>query len=100
MHSICSDPLALSDPSQLLSEVDVGQLTAAVCEEGQQVVVQVLEIKLLVLVVVAGECYHPARSRLFQTAEQQVSQEEVAEVVYPETHAEVVISPVKNTGHA
>lgn len=100
MHGICSDPLALSNPGQLLGEVDIGQLAATVREEGQQVVVQVLEIQLLVLVVVAGECYHSAWGRLFQTAEQQVGQEEVAEVVHTETHAEVVISPVKNTGHA
>lgn len=94
MHSVRRDPLALRHPGQLLGEVDVGQLAAAVGEEGEQVVVQVLEVQLLVLVVFAGEGDNPARGGLFQAAQQQVSEKEVTQVVHTETHAEVIVCPV------
>lgn len=44
VHSIGSYSFPFSDAGQFLTEVDVGQLAATVGEEGQQVVVEVLEV--------------------------------------------------------
>lgn len=58
--------------SQLLCEVNVGQLAATVGKKWEQVVVKILEVQLLVLVVGAGERYHPAGGALFQPREEEV----------------------------
>ena len=73
MHSVGRHSFPLGDAGQLLGEVQVGQLAAAVGEEGQQVVV--LEVQLLVFVVGAGEGDHTARGALSQTAKQQVGEQ-------------------------
>lgn len=99
MHCIRRHPFPLHDPGQLLTKVYVGQLAAAVGEEGQQIVVEVLEVQLLVFVVGACERDHPTGGTLLQARKQQISKEEVAQVVDPETHAESVVCPIKNTGH-
>lgn len=100
MHNIGGHSFPLCDASQLLAEVDVGQLAAAVGEEGQQVVVEVLEVQLLVSVDGACEGDHSAGGALFQPGQKEIGQEEVAQVVDAETHAEVVIRPVEDTWHS
>lgn len=100
MHCIRRHPFPLRDPGQLLTEVNVGQLAAAVGEEWQQIVVQVLEVQLLVFVVGAREGDYPAGGALLQPWQEQISKEEVAQVVHAKTHAESVICPIQDTGHA
>jgi len=99
VHGIGAHPLGLAHARQLLGEVDVGQLAAAIGEEGQQVVVEVLEVQLLVLVAGAGERDHTAGRALPQPGQQRVGEQEVAQVVHPETHAEAVVRPVQHAGH-
>lgn len=99
MHSNGGHSFPFCDAGQLLAEVDVGQLAATVGEEGQQVVVEVLEVQFLVFVVGACECDHPAGSTFLQTRQEQVSEEEVTQVVDPETHAEAIFRPVEDTRH-
>lgn len=60
MHGIGSHSFSLGDAGQFLTEIDVGQLAAAVGEVGQQVVVEVLEVQLLVFVAGTSERYDPA----------------------------------------
>lgn len=100
VHCIGRHPLPLSDSGQLLAKVNVGQFAAAVGEERQQVVVQVLEVQLLVFVVGAREGDDPAGGALLQPRQEQVRKEEVAQVVHAKAHAESVICPVQDTGHA
>lgn len=100
VHRIRRHPFPFSDPGQFLAKVNVGQLAAAVGEERQQVVVEVLEVQLLVFVVGAREGDHPAGGTLFQAWQEQISEEEVAQVVDSKTHAESVIRPIQDTGHA
>ncbi len=100
MHSIRGHSFSFGDAGQFLTEVDVGQLAAAVGEEGQQVVVEVLEVQLLVFVDGACEVDHPAGCTLLQARQKQIGQKEVTQVVDTKTHAEAVIRPVKDTGHA
>lgn len=66
MHGIGSDSFSLGDAGQFLTEVNIGQLAAAIGEEGQQVVVEVLEVQLLVFVAGASESYDPAGGALLQ----------------------------------
>lgn len=99
MHSVGGHIFALRDAGQLLAEVDVGQLAAAVGEEGQQVVVEVLEVQLLVLVGGAREGEHAAGGALLQAGQEQIGEQEVAQVVDAEAHAEAVVRPVEDTGH-
>lgn len=61
MNSICGHSFSLHHASELLGEVDVGQLAATVGEEGEQVVVEILEVELLVFVAGAGQVDHSAR---------------------------------------
>lgn len=100
MHRIRGNPFPFSDSGQLLTKVNVGQLAAAVGEEGQQVVVEVLEVQLLVFIVGARESDNPAGRTLLQTRQEQVSEEEMAQVVDSKTHAESVVRPIQNAGHA
>lgn len=100
MHCVGGHPFALSNASQFQAEVNVGQLAAAVGEEGQQVVVEVLKVQLLVLVGGTGESDHAAGSALYKARQQHVGQKEVTKVVDPKAHAEAIICPVKNAGHA
>ena len=99
VHSVGGHSFPLSDASQLLTEVDVGQLAAAVGEEGQQVVVEVLEVQFLVLVAGACKRDHPAGGAFFQARQKQIGEEEVTQVIDTETHAEAIIRPVEDTGH-
>lgn len=99
VHSKRAHSLPFGEARQLLTEVDVGQFAAAVGEEGQQVVVQVLEVQLLVFVAGACERYHPAGGALLQAGQKQVSQQEVTQVVDPKTHAEAIVRPVQDAGH-
>lgn len=99
MHSVAGHSLPLSDATQLLTEVDVGQLAAAVGEEGQQVVVEVLEVEFLVLVARACERDHAAGAAFLQARQKQIGEEEVTQVVDAEAHAEAVVRPVEDTGH-
>lgn len=66
MHNIGGHAFPFGDAGQFLAEVDVGQLAAAVGEEGQQIVVEVLEVQFLVFVGGACEGDHPARGALLQ----------------------------------
>lgn len=50
MNSIGGHSFPFCDAGQFLAEVDVGQLAAAVGEEGQQIVVEILEVQFLVFV--------------------------------------------------
>lgn len=100
VHCVGGHPFALSDASQFQAEVNVCQLAAAVGEEGQQVVVEVLEVQFLVLVGGTGESNNAARSAFYEARQQQVGEKEVAKVVDPKAHAEAIVSPVKNAGHA
>lgn len=100
MHCIRCHPFPFSDSSQLLSKVDVGQLAAAVGKERQQIVVKVLKVQLLVFVGGASERDDPAGGTLLQAWQEQISKEEVAQVVDSETRAESVICPIQDTGHA
>lgn len=100
MHCVRRHPFPLGDSGQLLSKVNVGKFAAAVGEEGQQVVVEVLEVQLLVFVVGAREGDDPAGGALLQPWQEQISKEEVAQVVDAEAHAESVICPIQDTGHA
>lgn len=72
MHSIGGHSFPFGDAGQFLTEVDVGQLAAAVGEEGQQVVVEVLEVQFLVLVGGACEGDHPAGGTLLQARQKQI----------------------------
>lgn len=99
MHSIGRHSFPLSDAGHFLAEVDVGQLAAAVREEGQQVVVEVLEVQFLVFVAGAREGDHPAGGTLLQARQKQIGQQEVTQVVDTETHAEAVVRPVQDTRH-
>ena len=99
VHSVAGHSLPLGDAGQLLAEVDVGQLAAAVGEEGQQVVVEVLEVKFLVLVAGACEGDHPARGAFFQAGQKQIGEEEMTQMIDAETHAEPVIRPVQDARH-
>lgn len=65
MHRIRRHPFPFSDSGQFLAKINVGQFAAAVGEERQQIVVEVLEVQLLVFVVGACEGDHPAGSTLF-----------------------------------
>lgn len=100
VNRIRRHPFPFCDSGQLLAEVNVGQLAAAVGEERQQIVVEVLEVQLLVFVVGAREGDHPAGGTLLQARQEQISEEEVAQVVDSETHAESVIRPIQDAGHA
>lgn len=100
MHGIRRHPFPLGDSGQLLTKVNVGQFAAAVGEERQQIVVEVLEVQLLVLVVGAREGDYPAGGALLQPGQEQISEEEVAQVVHAKTHAESIVCPVQDTGHA
>lgn len=100
VHRVGGHAFALSDASQLQAEVNVGQLATAVGEEGQQVVVEVLEVQFLVLVGGTGESDHAARCALYKARQQQVGEEEVTKVVDPKAHAEAIVGPVENAGHA
>lgn len=100
MHCVGGHPFALGDACQFQAEVNVGQLAAAVGEERQQVVVEVLEVQFLVLVGGAGESDHTAGGALCEARQQQVGEEEVSQVVDAEAHAEAVVGPVEDTGHA
>lgn len=100
MHRIRGHPFPFGDSGQLLTKVNVGQFAAAVGEEGQQVVVEVLKVQLLVFIVGACEGDNPAGRTLLQARQEQVSEEEVAQVVDSETHAESVVRPIQNAGHA
>lgn len=77
MHSVGGHILPLCDAGQLLAEVEVCQLAAAVGEERQQVVVEVLEVQLLVFVDGACERDHPAGATFLQARQEQVGEEEV-----------------------
>lgn len=94
MHGIGRHPFPFCDSGQFLAKVNVGQLAAAVGEEGQQIVVEVLEVQLLVFVVGACEGDHPAGGTLLQAWKEQIGEEKVAQVVDSETHAESVVSPI------
>lgn len=100
VHSIGGHSLPFGDAGQFLTEVDVGQFAAAVGEEGQQVVVEVLEVQFLVFVCGACEGDHPAGGALLQARQKQICQEEVTQVVDAKTHAETVVCPVEDTRHA
>lgn len=100
VHRIRCHPFPFSDSGQFLAKVNVGQLAAAVGEERQQIIVEVLEVQLLVFVVGAREGDHPAGGTLFQAWQEQIGEEEVAQVVDSETHAESVVRPIQDTGHA
>lgn len=65
VHRIRRHPFPFGDSGQFLAKVNVGQFAAAVGEERQQIVVEVLEVQLLVFVVGACEGDHPAGSTLF-----------------------------------
>ena len=99
VHSVGRHSFPLSDAGQFLTEVDVGQFAAAVGEEGQQVVVEVLEVQFLVFVAGAREGDHPAGGTFFQARQKQISEEEVTQVIDAKTHAEVIIRPVEDAGH-
>lgn len=64
MNSIGGHSFPFCDAGQFLAEVDVGQLAAAVGEEGQQIVVEILEVQFLVFVSWACDSDHPARGAL------------------------------------
>lgn len=100
VHRIRGHPFPFGESGQFLAKVNVGQFAAAVGEERQQIVVEVLEVQLLVFVVGACEGDHPAGGTLFQACQEQISEEEVAQVVDSETHAESVVRPIQDTGHA
>lgn len=99
MHCVCGHCFPLHHARQLLCEIDVGQFAAAVGEEREQVVVQVLEVEPLVLVVGAGQRDHSAGGAFLQPRKQQVGEEEVPQVIHTKTHGETVISPIQDTGH-
>lgn len=73
VHGTGCDSFSLSDAGQFLTEVDVGQLAAAVSEEGQQVVVQVLEVQFLIFIAGTCECQNPAGGAFLQSRQKQVS---------------------------
>lgn len=70
MHCVGGHPFALSDTGQFQAEVNVGQLAAAVGEERQQVVVEVLEVQFLILVGGAGKSDHTAGGTLCEARQQ------------------------------
>ncbi len=72
VNGVRGHSVPLQHASELLCEVNVGQLAAAVGEERKQVVVEILEVQLLVLVAGAGEIDHSARWTLFQPREKKV----------------------------
>lgn len=73
MHSKGGDSSSFSDAGQFLTEVDVGQLAAAVGEEWQQVVVEVLEVQFLIFVAGTCERYNPAGGAFLQSRQKQIS---------------------------
>lgn len=99
MHSVGRHSFPFSDAGQFLTEVDVGQLAAAVGEEGQQVVVEVLEVQFLVFVAGACKGHHPAGGTFLQPRQKQIGEEKVTQVINAKTHAKAVIRPVEDTGH-
>ena len=72
VHSIGGHSFPFSDAAHFLTEVDVGQLAAAVGEEGQQVVVEVLEVQFLVFVARTCEGDHAARGTFLQARQKQI----------------------------
>lgn len=72
VHSIGGHPFPFGNAGQFLTEVNVGQLAAAVREEWQQIVVEVLKVQFLVLVGGACEGDHPAWGTLFQPWQKQI----------------------------
>lgn len=100
MHCTGRHPFALSDAGQFQAEVNVGQFAAAVGEERQQVVIEVLKIQLLVLIGGAGESDHAAGGTLCEARQQQIGQEKVSQMVDAEAHAEAIVGPVQDAGHA
>lgn len=72
MHSIRGHPFPFGDAGQFLTEINVGQFAAAVGEEWQQIVVEVLKVQFLVFVGRACEGDHSARGALFQAWQQQI----------------------------
>lgn len=72
VHGVGGHSFPFSDAGHFLTEVDVSQLAAAVGEEGQQVVVEVLEVELLVFVGGAREGDHPAGGAFLQPGQKQV----------------------------
>lgn len=72
VHSIGGHSFPFSDAGHFLTEVDVSQLAAAVGEEGQLVVVEVLEVQFLVFVAGACEGDHPAGGTFLQARQKQV----------------------------
>lgn len=99
MDGVGGHSFPFSDAGHLLTEVDVGQLAAAVGEEGQQVVVEVLEVQFLEFVAGACEGDHAAGGAFLQARQKQIGEEEVAQVVDAKTHAEVVVRPLQDSGH-
>lgn len=73
MHSIGGHSFSFSDAGQFLTEVYVGQLAAAVGEEGQQIIVEVLKVQFLVFIIGACESYHAAGGTLFQAQQKEIS---------------------------
>lgn len=100
MHCTGRHPFALSDAGQFQAEVNVGQFAAAVGEERQQVVIEVLKIQLLVLIGGAGESDHAAGGTLCEARQQQIGQKKVSQMVDAEAHAEAIVGPVQDAGHA
>ncbi|KAF3851408.1 hypothetical protein F7725_013180 [Dissostichus mawsoni] len=71
VHSIGGHSFPFSDAGHFLTEVDVSELAAAVGEEGQLVVVEVLEVQFLVFVAGACEGDHPAGGTFLQARQKQ-----------------------------
>lgn len=92
-ESVDRDPRALQPASQLQREQQVGQLALTVAERLAVVLftVQVVEVDVAVLVELRGDHDDAAGSGGLQPVQQEVSEEEVTQVVHAELHLKAVL---------
>lgn len=92
-ESVDCDPCVLKLASQFECEQQVGQLALTVAERLVVVTftVQVIKVDLAVLVKLRGNYDDAARSRGLQDVQQEVSEEEVTQVIHAELHLKTLL---------
>ena len=88
-HRVHRDPRGHAQPArQLHAEQQVGQLALAVAEGlvVAALAVGVVEVDVAVLVELGGDHHHPAGLCRLQPVQQEVGEQEVAQVVYAKLH--------------